>query len=158
VIGLSFTAGDAIAGLALVLSLVATITTLRFNGRQKSLIASQELLNRRLIEREDSDSQAERQADLGANLVKVGDSRWRVKVFNKGRAAARNVTVSDGDASDLLLKQDVDSKFPMEVLEPQQGVDLIALVHLGSESKHAITLEWEDDFSTVNHKTVYVTI
>ncbi len=152
----SFGVGDVIAALALVLSIVATVTTMRFNRRQKSLIASQDLLNRRLLEREESDSEAARRADLGANLAKVTDSRWRLKVFNRGRSAARNITVStDGD---LLLQDDIDSKFPLEILEPQQGVELLARVHLGSASKHAITLNWDDDAQEANTKTVYVTV
>jgi hypothetical protein len=154
--GLTLTSGDVIAALALVLSIVATVTTMRFNGRQKSLIASQELLNQRLLERQEEDSQAGRRADISANLVKVADSRWRLKVFNRGRAVARNVSISAD--SDLLVQEDIDSKFPLEALEPQQGVDLLARVSLGSAGKHAIALSWDDDFQMANQKAVYVTV
>jgi hypothetical protein len=149
--------GDAISALALLLSIVATVTTLRFNARQKSLIASQEKLNQVLLEKEALDSLVDRSAELSANLVRVGDGKWRVKVFNRGRSAARNVTIEPADGSELLMKQDVESKFPLESLEPQQGVDLIALVFLGSQSKHPTTLRWDDDAGSGHEKTVYLT-
>lgn len=154
----SITFPDVLAGLALVLSVVATVTTIRFNGRQKSLIKSQELLNQRLLEREENDAQADRRADLGANFIKLGKSNWRLKIYNKGKAAARNVTVACAEGDDLLIQSDVDSKFPLEVLEPMQGVELLASVHMGSKSKHTIDLRWADDFSDSNEKTVYPTL
>lgn len=150
--------GDVISAFALVLSIVATVTTLRFNARQKSLIASQERLNQVLLAKEEDDSRADRSADVGANLVKVGDNRWRLKVFNRGRSSARNVAIAIDPSSDLLNSGDVEAKFPLEVLEPQQGVDLIALVHLNSNSKQPITLRWDDDTDDGREKTVYVTI
>lgn len=153
----SVTLGDVVAAVALILSIVATVTTIRFNGRQKSLIESQELLNQRLLAREENDAQLCRQADLSANLVKVGKS-WRLKIYNKGKAPARNVTIAWPEDEDLLTQSDVDSKFPLEVLEPQQGVDLFARVYLGSRSKHQIILHWSDDLAQSNEKTVYLTL
>jgi hypothetical protein len=154
----SVTVGDVVGALALVLSVVATVNAIRFNSRQKSLIETQELLNQRLLAREESDAEANRRADLSANLIKVGKSNWRVRVYNRGKAAARNVTVHWPPDDDLLIQSDVDSKFPLEVLEPAHGVELHALVHMGSRSKHEITLRWSDDLSRTNEKTVYPTL
>jgi hypothetical protein len=127
--------GDILAGVALVLSLVATVTTIRFNVRQNSLIESQRRLNERLLIRD-----------------------WRLKVYNRGKAAARNVKIVMPADDDLLIPSDVNSKFPLEILEPAHGVDMIASVHFGSKSKHEVTLSWSDDFSDTNEKTTYVTI
>lgn len=149
---------NAIAGLALLLSVVATIATIRFNARQKSLIESQEQLNQRLLQREEEQSRANRRADLGANLVKVGKSNWRLKIFNRGEATARNVTLAFPEGSDLCMQSEIESKFPLEILEPQQGVDIMTVVHAGTKGKHAITIRWDDDDSTDNAKTAYVTL
>ena len=154
----SFTLGDIFAALALVLSLIATATTIRFNVRQRSLIASQERLNQRLIAREESEANAGMRADLSANLVKIGKGNWRLKVYNRGRAVARNVQIALPSGDALLVPSDVDSKFPLELLEPAHGVELLASVHFGSKSKHEVTLRWSDDFSEGNEKTVFVTI
>ena len=155
---ISFTAGDVFAALALLLSLVATVTTIRFNTRQKSLVESQELLNQRLLAREESDANASAQADLSANLVQVGKSSWRLKIYNRGRAVARNVMIELPEGDDLLIQSDVDSKFPLERLEPAQGADLVALIHMNSMRKRQVTLSWSDDFRDSNRKTVFVTV
>jgi len=150
-------AGDVFAGLALVLSAYATVMTVRFNRRQKCLVESQESLNKRLLAREDDQAKADRQADLGANFVKIGSSNWRLKVVNKGKAVARNVTISFPEGQDCFIQSDIDSKFPLEVLEPMQGVELIAAIDYGSKSKYPIALAWADDFQESNEKTVYPT-
>lgn len=35
-------------------------------------------------------------------------------------------------------------KFPMRAIEPGQAVELMAMVHMGTESKHSVRLHWED--------------
>src|SRR5712691_346242 len=90
---ISFTLSDFVAGLAFLLSAYATWKTVQFNDRQKSLIESQERLNQRLLEKEDAESTAEKKADLGATFIKLGSSNYRLKIWNKGRAPARNVLI-----------------------------------------------------------------
>jgi hypothetical protein len=68
------------------------------------------------------------------------------------------VRISFPEGQDCFIDSDINSKFPLEVLEPMQGVELIAGITMGSRSKYAIGLAWEDDSSDVNEKTVYVTL
>ena len=155
---MSFDAGDAIAVLALVFSGYATWRTLKFNERQESLISSQEALNKRLLDREDNEAREDRQADLGAAFIKLGSSSYRLKIFNKGKSAARNLSIEFPEGNDCLIESDVKSKFPMEVLEQHTSVERSAAIHRGAKSKHLITLKWSDDMHTHNQKTVYPTI
>ncbi|MFI4927180.1 MAG: hypothetical protein ACHP7E_05770 [Burkholderiales bacterium] len=53
-----------------------------------------------------------------------------------------------------LLNREV---FPLETLEPQQGVDLPAAVHMGSPAKMPITLVWDDGTGQNHEKLVYLT-
>jgi hypothetical protein len=152
------TTGELLAALALLLSVYATGMTIRFNSRQKSLIKSQELLNKRLLAREDDQARADKQADLGADFVKLGGSDWRLKVFNKGKAAARNVNLSFPEGNHCFSQADIDSKFPLEILEPMQSVQLLAAIDFESASKHPIRLAWADGLSETNAKTVYPTL
>ena len=39
-----------------------------------------------------------------------------------------------------------------------RDVELIAVVHMGTKSKHSIKLCWCDDFSATNEKIVYPTL
>jgi hypothetical protein len=155
---ISVDAGDVVALLALLLSGYATWQTVSFNKKQKSLFESQEDLNRRLIEKENEGLLKGKKAELGATFIKIGSNSHRLKVWNKGSSAARNVRIEFPEGNSVFIESDVSSKFPLEVLETHQSVELIAAVHLGTKSKHTIQLVWDDDAGTDNEKTVYPTL
>jgi len=149
------TTSDVLSGLAFLLSIYATWKTIQFNNRQQSLIESQELLNKRMLEKEDAESIEAKKAALGATLLKFGSSNYKLRVFNRGPAAARNVNLKFLEGNDFVMVSD---KFPMELLERHQSVDLIAAVSLDTKSKHPVRLTWDDDFKSNNEKLVYVTL
>jgi hypothetical protein len=152
------TVGEILAVLALLLSVYATVQTVRFNSRQRSLIESQERLNQRLLLREEGQARADLQADVSASFIRLGKGSCRLKVFNKGKAVARNVRIAFPEGDSLFIRSDVDSKFPMELLEPYQAVELMAAPYFGSKGKYAITVTWDDDFQESNEKTLYLTL
>lgn len=116
-------------------------------------------LTKRLLRKEDGEAETRLRADLGANFVKIGRNNYRLKVFNRGSSNARNVRIEfDSGESDCFIQSDIDSKFPHECLEPHQGVELIAAIHMGSKSKHPLKLMWDDDFKSGNEKMVYPTL
>jgi len=151
-------AGDIIAGLALLLSGYATWKTFKFNERQKSLIESQEKLNSLLLEKEAGAALNGKKADLGAGFIKLGNSKYRLKIWNKGKSTARNVRIEFPEGNEVLLESEVENKFPLESLETFQSVELIAAVHFGSKSKHIVRLIWSDEANDHNEKLVYPTI
>ena len=149
---------DIIALLALILSGFAAWKTFQFNERQKSLIESQEKLNALLLQRSQSEALTEKRADLGANFVKIGSSSYRLRIFNKGRATARQVRIEFPDGNDFAIQSEIDKKFPLEALEQHQAVELIAAIHMGSKPKQTIRLLWNDDTADNNEKIVYPTL
>lgn len=151
------TLSNFIAILALALSGYAIWTTSRFNKRQVSMIETQERLNKRLLEQGESEVLESRKADVGASLVKFASNNYRVKVFNKGKAPARNVTIEFPEGNEMVIDSELRDKFPMEILEQHQSVDLIAAIHMGTPRKQAALLKWADDYSGANEKTVYLT-
>ena len=150
--------GDAVALLALILSVYATWKILKFNKRQETLIESQEELNRLLLEKGQRESMSEMSADLSANFVRIGNNKIRLKIYNKGKATARNIRVEFPDGNDVLMESEISEKFPLESLEQYQSVELIAATALGTKRKHTIRLIWDDESSTLNEKTVYPTL
>jgi hypothetical protein len=154
----SIDAGDLIAGLAFLLSSYATWQTVNFNKKQKSLVESQEKLNNLLLEKESEDSLKEKRADLGASFIKLGSSKYRLKIWNKGAATAKNVRVEFPEGNDVVIDSEVTDKFPMESLERHQSVELIAAVHAGTKRKHVVRLIWEDEAQPHNEKLSYPTL
>src|SRR5690606_698341 len=150
--------GDVIAGLAFLLSGYATWQTASFNKKQKSLAESQEKLNNLLLEKEGEDSLKEKRADLGASFIKLGSSKYRLKIWNKGSSTARNVKIEFPEGNDVVIDSEVADKFPMESLERHQSVELIAAVHMQTKRKHVVRLIWEDDAQSHNEKLSYPTL
>ena len=151
-------AGDVIAGLAFLLSGYATWQTVSFNKKQKSLVESQEKLNNLLLEKENEGAVKEKSADLGASFIKLGSGKYRLKIWNKGSATARNVRIEFPEGNDVVSDSEVSDKFPMESLERHQSVELIAGVHIQTKRKHVIRIIWEDDAETHNEKLSYPTL
>lgn len=155
---ISISIGDAIATGALALSAYATWKTFKFNERQNTLIESQERLNKLLLDKEAGEVLNVKKADLGATFVKLGSNKHRLKIWNKGKSAARDVSLNFPEGNECLIQSDIDAKFPLEILETHQSVELIAAVSMDSKSKHPIKLTWSDEFSEHNEKMVYPTI
>ncbi len=154
----SISASDIIAILALIISAYAAWKTVQFNEKQKSLIESQEKLNQRLLEKEEAESISDKKADLGASFIKLGSNKYRLKIWNKGKTTAQNVSIEFPEGNDCIVGSEIVEKFPLEALDTHQSVELIAAVHMGTKSKHAIKLMWSDGFSQHNEKTVYPTL
>lgn len=150
--------GDVIAGLAFLLSGYATWQTVSFNKKQKSLVESQEKLNNLLLEKESESSLREKSADLGASFIKLGSNKYRLKIWNKGAAAAKNVRIEFPEGNSVVIESEISDKFPMECLERHQSVELIASVHTQSKRKHVIRLIWEDNAQSYNEKLSYPTL
>jgi hypothetical protein len=104
------------------------------------------------------ESLEDKKADLGATIIKLGSNNYKLKIWNKGKAPARNVTVSFPEGNDLVGQSELTEKFPLEVLDTYQSVDLIAFVHLQTKPKHVVCLTWSDDSKNHNEKTVYPTL
>ncbi|GEK54934.1 hypothetical protein [Pseudoalteromonas espejiana] len=151
-------AGDVIAGLAFLLSGYATWQTVSFNKKQKSFVESQEKLNNLLLEKENEVAVKEKSADLGASFIKLGSSKYRLKIWNKGSATARNVRIEFPEGNDVVIDLEISDKFPMESFERHQSVELIAAVHMQTKRKHVVRLIWEDDAEVHNEKLSYPTL
>lgn len=150
---------NTISSLALVTSVIALVITHNFNRRQKSLIESQEKLNNILLSKELQSTENDKRADLGATFLKVGTrGSYRLKVWNKGKCTAKNITLTFPDGNDVIPDSELKSKTPIVSLEPQTGVEFIAAIHMGTEPKQAINLTWDDDTGNGISKIIHLTI
>jgi hypothetical protein len=150
--------GDIIAGFALFFSVYATIKTIQFNNRQQAFIESQEKLNKLLLEKEVSEATSEKKANLSASFLKLGSSKYRLKIWNKGKSTARDIMIEFPEGNDVVMEDEIKEKFPLESLDTHQSVELIASIYMGTRSKHLIRLTWADDHNDRNEKFVHATL
>ena len=152
---ISLSTSDILAGLALVVSGISAWKTIKFNDQQKAMMEAQDALNKRLLAREDADAAEGKRAELGADFFKVGSSDYRLKIYNKGKSAARDVQIDFPEGNDVVDESDVEIKFPLKVLERHQSVELIVSFHMDSKSTHPLRLRWADDAKADNVKMFY---
>jgi hypothetical protein len=146
--------GDVSSYLALIASITALGITFKFNERQKKFFENQELLNKTLLRQVDAENKEKKQADFGARIVKLSQNERRLKIFNQGKAPARNVRIELIEGDEMLMKSDVEEKFPADQIDPQHGIDLHASMFLSGPSKVKFRVLWEDDYSTSQEKVL----
>ncbi len=95
---------------------------------------------------------------MRADFLKYGSNKYRLKISNRGPASARNVRIEFPDGNDCIVDSELADKFPFELLERHQTVELIAVVSLETKSKHRVKLLWDDDLRPDNEKVVYATL
>lgn len=150
--------GDIIAALALCLSVYATWRSHRFKAKEAELMVLQEKVTSLVLEKEQREAEQAGQAELGANFVSIGSTKHRLKIFNKGKVPAHDVSITFLDGNDVVAVSEIEDKFPMEHIEPGQVVELVAAVHMGTKRKHAIRLTWTDPRGSERVKDVYPTL
>lgn len=146
--------GDLPAYLALGLSIFALGAALKFNQRQKKFFENQELLNKQMLRQIDEENKEKKQADFGARIVKLGQSSHRLKVFNSGKAPGRHVRLEVLEGEEMLLKGDLQDKFPADQIDPGSGIEMLASLYLSGPMKIKLRVLWEDDFSQSQEKVV----
>lgn len=150
-------AGDVVAALALTIAIYSAWRTDRFNRRQAAFEKTNERLNLLLIEKEASESESAKRADVSANFYSAGKNSYRLKVFNRGKGTAKNVRFEALDNGDLFIDDDIARKFPVPVMEQHASVELIASIHMGSPSRAHIKLTWDDDAGQGHDKELHPT-
>lgn len=144
-------AGEIIAGIAAGIALLSLLLSGYATWKTSKL-------NNLLLEKEASEALKNKKADLGANFIKLGSTKYSLKIWNKGKITARNVRIEFPEGNDFLIQSEINEKFPLESLDTFQAVELVAAVAFGTKRKHPIRLIWSDDFGENNEKIVYPTI
>ncbi len=154
---MSISVSDAIAILALALSAYATWRSHRFKAKEAELMELQGKVNSLVLEKEQREAEQAGRAELGASFVSIGSKKHRLKIYNKGKVQARDVTIEFLDGNEIVRGSEIEDKFPMHI-DPGQAVELIAAVHMGTKRKHALRLKWKDEDSSEREKDVYPTL
>ena len=119
----------------------------------RRVAATAKELNRLLIERETQAGQDSKRADLSANLITVGKNNRRLKVFNRGKGTARNIRLIDLQTDEsVLLRGDIEEKFPLPILEQHQSVEVLAAITLGGPLRAHVKLVWDDETGSDHEK------
>lgn len=132
--------------------------TYRLNQQQKKLNEQQEQLNKQQvqlneyqIEKSKAESLEKKQAMIEANVYRTtdrkGNSIWKMKIYNKGKAKATNIDFTsetlDADSAIELIGDP--TMFPIPSLIPYGSVELSVLLCCGHKPSHKFIFTWDDE-------------
>ncbi|WP_146348449.1 hypothetical protein [Falsiphaeobacter marinintestinus] len=150
---------DVIALVALLVSGLSFWQARSGQRSQERLTDREVQLVRHQLSQFERDERASKEANVSAKLFKVDKNVWKLRVFNRGPAEARNVNVSPiTSEGSMFPESSISQKLPMQVMEKDSSVDINAFPHFGSALKETIQISWDDASSANRTKDIEVTV
>ncbi|MBQ2678352.1 MAG: hypothetical protein IJF96_05560 [Firmicutes bacterium] len=123
-------------------SLVIAIMSFAFSSKSQHLQDRVNEIELKLKEYELAEKEQQKAPCVEARINHIAKENYRIKIWNSGNAAAKNVTASWDKGSQILFFDQ--EKMPFELLEPQKSFELAISTYCGSPRKLCITTTWED--------------
>ena len=137
-----------------ILALIASVFT--YFKHDKKLKEQERRINEyqlKQIEKEDLES---KKAAIRGNIVKGLKSGRTLKVYNSGRATARNIRVEGLDVNGIYyMRRDI---FPYELMNPQDYTELTMHLTCGCPSTIKLKYIWDDEYGDNNEFEQVLTI
>ena len=149
---------EIIAFFALLISGYATYKSHKFKENERELVEVQKKLNLLILEKEEREASQSNKADLGANFITVGKHKYRLKVFNKGKATAYNVQISFPDGNEIVDEHSIKQRFPLEKMERGQSLELLSSFASQKKRKLGVKLKWENEDGKKQQKILFPTL
>ncbi|HWV72358.1 MAG TPA: hypothetical protein VN040_11605 [Pseudosphingobacterium sp.] len=130
------------------LSVIAILGTIFTYFKHDKKIKSQEkLINDYQLGKIEEEKIQKRQAVVCASLITGTKGHRILRVYNKGKAAARNVRLVINNEPDYLYTT---NPFPFPILNEHEHVDLNIHLHHGSPDNISFEILWDDEFKIDN--------
>lgn len=130
------------------LSLMAIVGTIfTYFKHDRKIKAQEKLINAYQLGKIEEEKIQKRQAVVRASLI-VGNKGHRIlRIYNKGKATARNVRLIINDEPDYLYAT---NPFPFPALNEHENVDLNIQLHMGSPDNISFEILWDDEYKSNN--------
>lgn len=148
---------DLISFLALCVSAFAIWQTHKLAFKAERLSEQEVELVRQQLAANRRSANEEKQASVSARAFREGKG-WKVRVYNAGPSEAKNVRLALDDQNQLIGDNSVKGKFPMARMEKGQSVDFWIIVHMSSQSKETLLIQWDDLSGANREKRVEITL
>lgn len=137
-----------ISSSALLLSLYTYLKHDKKIKKQSSLINEFQLTKLK------KETESEKKAKIEANIIKGEKGKRTIKVFNKGKALAKNVVVTFLEQPNISL-----TNYPESLdIRPQHAMEITFYAFIGSPDTLQINFEWEDELSKNNKDSQIIQI
>ena len=137
-----------------VLALIASIFT--YFMHDKKLKEQERKINEYQLKQIEKENLENKKAAIRGNIVKGLKGGRTLKVYNSGRATARNIRVEGLDVNGIFyMRRDI---FPYELMNPQDYTELTMHLTYGCPSTIKLKYIWDDEFGDNNEFEQVLTI
>lgn len=134
---------------AFVVSLGALIfSAYTYSKHDKKIKAQEQIINDYQINKIKKEDEESRKANIKGNIYPGNNGKLILKVFNSGKAIARNIRVEGLDVDSLIVIGK--ELFPYELMNPQDNTELTLWITKDSPSTIRLRYIWDDDFGQNN--------
>lgn len=140
---------------AIVLSILSYKDSRKANKFRGRLNEIEEKLKKYELEDKEKERQEANKACVEARIMNVARHKYKMKVWNSGKAIAYNVDFEIPPEYKGMIRRD---KVPYEFLEPGKNFEEHVIVHSGTPNKLKLTTTWEDEEGTRYSKEQILTV
>jgi hypothetical protein len=126
---------------AIILSALSFINSRKSSKIQLQLNEMEKKLKKYELEDKEKELEEAKKSCVEARIIKVSDSKYRIKFWNSGKTTAFNV---DYKLPEEFKGHIIREKVPYEYLESGKGFEEIFVVILDTPRKFIITTTWQD--------------
>lgn len=137
-----------------VLALIASVFT--YLRHDKKLKEQERRINEYQLKQIEKENLENKKAAIRGNIVKGLKGGRTLKVYNSGRATARNIRVEGLDVNGIFyMRRDI---FPYELMNPQDYTELTMHLTYGCPSTIKLKYIWDDEYGDNNEFEQVLTI
>lgn len=130
------------------LSLIAIIgTVFTYFKHDRKIKAQEKLINDYQLDKIKEEKIQKRQAIVRASLITGTKGHRILRVYNKGKATARNIRLIIKDEPNYLYAS---NPFPFPALNESENVDLTIHLHDSSPDNMSFEIVWDDEYKADN--------
>lgn len=141
--------------IAIILSIVSYIDSKKANKVQERLNTVEEKLKKYELEEREKEREEATKAIIEARIYKVSKDKYRMKIWNSGKATAYNVDFNVPEGWKGFIHRD---KVPYEFLESGKSFEEYVIVCDGMLDKCMVTTNWTDKEGNIFSKEQIVSI
>lgn len=124
------------------------VSVFTYFKHDKKIKAQEQIINDYQINKIAKENEESKKASIRGNIIKGDRGKRTLKVYNCGKATARDIRVEGLDmGSFVVMRNDL---FPYELMNPQDYTEVIIWVVKGSPSTIKLKYIWNDDFGQNN--------
>lgn len=127
--------------IALFISFLSLRESRKANRLKERLHEVEEKLKRYELEEKEKEREEATKAYVEARIYNVSKGRYRMKIWNSGKATAYDVDFDMDEENRGYIRREL---VPYEILEPNKSFEEYVMVHSGTPNKFMVTITWKD--------------